>query len=122
MIHASFTPAENYEGTQIQLPPDDEHKDSDYDLSLLRLSASDPRNPFPGLHVSIGVDAAQCGNAARFVNDYRGIGSAPNAEFRQGKGEGGELRMELWSLKGGIPKGEEILVSYGKGWWGARRE
>jgi hypothetical protein len=40
------------------------------------------------------------GNAARFVNDYRGIGGAPNAEFKLGRGEGGELRMEIWALKG----------------------
>lgn len=99
----------------------DEEEESDYDLSLLRISAADPRNPYPGQHVSIGVDAAQQGNAARFVNDYRGIGSAPNAEFRLGIGEGGEVRMEIWSLKSGIAKGDEVLVSYGKSWWGARR-
>lgn len=98
----------------------DDHTESDYDLSLLRISAADSRNPFPEYHLSIGVDAAVSGNAARFVNDYRGIGSAPNAEFRLGTGEGGELRMEIWSLKCGIAKGDEILVSYGKSWWGAR--
>lgn len=98
----------------------DPHADSDYDLSLLRLSASDIRNPFPGTHVSIGVDAAQAGNAARFVNDYRGVsGAGANAEFRLGRGEGGEMRMEVWSRRD-INKGEELLVSYGKGWWGAR--
>ncbi|WWD17331.1 hypothetical protein CI109_101771 [Kwoniella shandongensis] len=112
---------------------EDEHSSSDYDLSLLRLSASDLRNPFgtcaplsteKARHISIGVDAAKMGNAARFVNDYRGINTiGPNAEFRVGNGEGGEARMEIWSLKGkgGIGKGDEILVSYGKGWWGARK-
>lgn len=99
---------------------DSAHAESDYDLSLLRLSASDVRNPLPG-HVSIGVDAASAGNAARFVNDYRGVAARPNAEFRIGRGEAGELRMEVWALKGGIAKGDEVLVSYGKGWWGARK-
>ncbi|KLT43037.1 hypothetical protein CC85DRAFT_227851, partial [Cutaneotrichosporon oleaginosum] len=106
------------------------HEGSDYDLSLMRLSASDVRNPFgahalqgeeeKALHVSIGVDAAQAGNAARFVNDFRGVAAAPNAEFRLGRGEEGEARMEVWSTRR-IEKGDEVLVSYGKGWWGARK-
>ena len=123
VLHASFTPDPNLEAdTHAATPPigPDEHTDSDYDLSLLRLSSADPKNPFPGFHVSIGVDAARCGNAGRFVNDYRGIGTAANAEFRLGHAETGELRMEIWSLKSGVGKGDEILVSYGKGWWGAR--
>jgi hypothetical protein len=40
----------------------------------------------------------------------------------EGQGENGELRMEIWALKNGIGKGEEVLVSYGKGWWGARKD
>ena len=98
-----------------------QHEHSDYDLSLVRVSAFDPSNPFPGYHVSIGVDAATAGNAARFVNDYRGIAGEPNAEFRMGTGETGEKRMEIWAMKKGVGKGEEILVSYGKSWWSARR-
>jgi SET domain-containing protein len=113
--------------TLIPLEPsaEQEEHESDYDLSLLRLSHADPRNPFQGNHISIGVDAAEMGNAARFVNDFRGIGGAPNAEFKLGRGEGGELIMEIWALKGkgctGIGKGDEVLVSYGKSWWGARK-
>lgn len=115
IIHVTFTPDDGSD------PILDEHSESDYDLSLLRISSSDTRNPFPGQHISIGIDAAREGNAGRFVNDYRGVKPAgPNAEFRVGKGEGGELRMEIWSLRGGIGKGDEVLVSYGKGWWGAR--
>ena len=41
---------------------------SDYDLSLDR-------------ELGIGVDATRMGNEARFINDYRGIQDAPNAEF-----------------------------------------
>lgn len=122
VVHASFTPTDDIDSTAGCPPQIDEHSESDYDLSLLRLSSADSRNPCPGYHLSVGVDAAVCGNAARFVNDYRGIGTAANAEFRLGKGEGGELRMEVWSLKNGVGKGDEILVSYGKGWWGARKE
>ncbi|CAD6572741.1 MAG: hypothetical protein TREMPRED_000616 [Tremellales sp. Tagirdzhanova-0007] len=96
----------------------DEHEESDYDLSLIKVSC--PSSDSSG-HVSIGVDAGRAGNAARFVNDYRGIKSSPNAEFRSGRGEAGELRMEIWTLTHDIRKGEEILVSYGKGWWGARK-
>ena len=99
----------------------DDHEESDYDLSLIRISASHPLNPRPGKHISIGIDASHAGNAGRFVNDYRGIRSVPNAEFRLGKGESGELRMEIWTFKCGIAKNDEVLVSYGKGWWGARK-
>ena len=129
VVHASFTRDPDIgleDGASSPSPSPspatgpDEHAESDYDLSLLRLSSADPRNPFPGYHISIGVDAARCGNAGRFVNDYRGIGTAANAEFRLGQAETGELRMEIWSLKSGVGKGDEILVSYGKGWWGAR--
>ncbi|KAJ3317006.1 hypothetical protein HDU93_004217, partial [Gonapodya sp. JEL0774] len=35
----------------------------------------------PGLY-EVCIDAAQCGNEARFVNDYRGVAIKPNAEFR----------------------------------------
>ena len=125
IIHHSLNPADNVEldeahssvGTGNGL----EHERSDYDLSLVRISAPDALNPYPGYHVSIGVDANTAGNAARFVNDYRGIGSEPNAEFRLGHGAVGELRMEIWSLKKGVGKGDEVLVSYGKSWWSARK-
>jgi hypothetical protein len=98
----------------------DPHADSDYDLSLDR-------------DHGIGIDAAKKGNEARFINDYRGVGERPNAEFKEiwdvARGERG---MGVWVLeerngkspKGkwkGIKKGEEILVSYGRGFWGARK-
>ncbi|KAK8236730.1 hypothetical protein HDK77DRAFT_297314 [Phyllosticta capitalensis] len=96
---------------------------SDYDLSLDR-------------ELGVGVDAGRGGNEARFVNDYRGVPGAtgPNAEFAdvwvQVGGGRFERRMGVWvlgkgkSAKGprarGIRKGEEILVSYGKGFWRER--
>jgi SET domain-containing protein len=88
----------------------DERSDSDYDLSLHRTDG-----------ISIGVDASQKGNEARFINDFRGIQPKPNAIFRQGIDHRGWLEMSVWSGPLPIKKGEEILVSYGKGWWKARQ-
>jgi hypothetical protein len=97
----------------------DTDETSDYDLSLDR-------------DFGVGVDASKMGNEARFINDYRGIGTAPNAEFRDilvdiGNGKV-EKRMGVFVLSAGksgkrskgIPKGHEILVSYGKGFWTER--
>ena len=92
---------------------------SDYDLSLDR-------------EQGIGVDASKMGNEARFTNDYRGISSGPNAEFRDayidlGNGKV-EKRVGIFVLRAGksgkhakgIAKGQEILISYGKGFWTER--
>jgi hypothetical protein len=97
----------------------DTNESSDYDLSLDR-------------EHGIGVDASMMGNEARFVNDYRGIGGAPSAEFRDifvdlGNGKV-EKRIGVFVLSAGksgkrakgISKGQEILISYGKGFWAAR--
>lgn len=105
---------------------------SDYDISLDR-------------EIGVAVDAARLGNEARFVNDYRGVprrgsgasASGPNAEFRDvwleypgEAGEGvGERGLGIFVLgagksgkrSGGIEAGQEILVSYGRGFWEERR-
>ena len=95
---------------------------SDYDLWLDK-------------EADVAVDAALQGNEARFVNDYRGVGPRANAEFRPVFCERwGEMCVGVWVVgagkKGGgkdggraagIKKGEEILVSYGKGFWEERR-
>lgn len=93
---------------------------SDYDLSLDR-------------ELSIGVDATHMGNEARFINDYRGISHAPNAEFRDifvsVANNKVEKRVGVFVLSAGksgkrtkgISSGQEILVSYGKGFWTERR-
>lgn len=99
--------------------PADLDEDSDYDLSLDR-------------ELGVGVDASKMGNEARFINDYRGVSTGPNAEFRLvfidvGKGQV-EKRMGVFVLSAGksgkrakgIEKGKEILVSYGKGFWAER--
>lgn len=94
-------------------------ENSNYDLSLDR-------------EHGIGVDATNVGNEARFINDYRGVSAGPNAEFRDifvdlGNGKV-EKRIGVFVLSAGksnkrakgIAKGEEILVSYGKGFWTQR--
>ncbi|KAF2759995.1 hypothetical protein EJ05DRAFT_484870 [Pseudovirgaria hyperparasitica] len=92
---------------------------SDYDISLER-------------EFGVAIDATNMGNEARFTNDYRGIASGPNAEFRdiwvdmgRGKLQQGVGIFVLAAGKAGkkskgIAKGEEILVSYGKGFWAGR--
>ncbi|KAL5535225.1 hypothetical protein ACEPAF_3319 [Sanghuangporus sanghuang] len=93
----------------------DDRPSSDYDLSLYRTHDDE------GQALSVGIDAARMGNEARFINDYRGIKSKPNAVFKERRTEEGELRMSIWSGDGkAIGKGDEILVSYGKVWWQAR--
>lgn len=75
----------------------------------------------------LAVDAASCGNEGRFVNDYRGVRARANAEFGVAWCERwGQLCVGFWVLGGGkkhgegIKKGEEICVSYGKGFWDKR--
>lgn len=94
------------------------HEKSDYDLWLDRIAG-------------IAVDAAEAGNEARFVNDYRGVKERPNAEFKEAwDARSGERCMAVFVLAagkggkkggGGIKKGEEILVSYGRGFWDNRK-
>ncbi|KAK3074026.1 hypothetical protein LTR53_003865 [Teratosphaeriaceae sp. CCFEE 6253] len=104
----------------------DQDLDSDYDLSLDR-------------DIGLSVDAARSGNESRCANDYRGIAERPNAEFRDcyikvpsAKRAGGtkwERRVAIFVLsagkaakrKAGIKAGEEVLVSYGKGFWEGRK-
>ena len=94
---------------------------SDYDLRLDR-------------DLGISVDAAAMGNEARFINDYRGVPRAtgPNAEFKDTWIDVGHNHKEkvigVYILpagksgkrSSGIQKGDEILVSYGKGFWSSR--
>ena len=98
--------------------------DSDYDLSLDR-----------ELQGGVGIDARRMGNEARFINDYRGIPErmkkiggtgkggkpGPNVLFSERVVEGtGERRLCIVVGKEKIKKGEELCVSYGKGFWKER--
>ncbi|KAF2487125.1 hypothetical protein BDY17DRAFT_288394 [Neohortaea acidophila] len=98
---------------------------SNYDLSYDR-------------DLALSIDSAKSGNESRFANDYRGIAARPNAEFRdclvqvaserRAGGVKWERRVGIFVLsagkagkrKAGIGQGEEILVSYGKGFWDSR--
>ena len=100
----------------------DTDESSDYDICLDR-------------ELGISVDAANIGNEARFINDYRGVRpEGPNAEFRDCWVE---VEERLWEKRigiyvltagksgkraGGIGQGQEILVSYGKGFWSERQK
>ena len=99
--------------------PLDNDPSSSYDLSLDR-------------EADLAIDATHMGNEARFVNDYRGVpgreDKGPNSEFRDCwvKVNGTwERRVGVYVLpvgragkrKDGVGKGEEVLVSYGKGFW-----
>ncbi|KNE55332.1 SET domain-containing protein [Allomyces macrogynus ATCC 38327] len=67
------------------------------------------------------IDAANAGNEARFVNDFRGIRPAgPNVEFRDYVDSKGVPRMGVFVRKAAISKGDELCVTYGKGFWQAR--
>ncbi|KAF2213739.1 hypothetical protein CERZMDRAFT_96563 [Cercospora zeae-maydis SCOH1-5] len=101
---------------------------SDYDLSLDR-------------DIGLSVDASTMGNESRCANDYRGVAERPNAEFRdcyvqvpsdkRADGVRWERRVGIFVLsagkvgnakrKRGILRGEEVLVSYGKGFWEGRQ-
>ncbi|RMZ76660.1 hypothetical protein DV738_g4788, partial [Chaetothyriales sp. CBS 135597] len=82
-----------------------QHSHSDYDLSLDR-------------DLGLAIDAATMGNEARFINDYRGVADRPNAEFRDRKERGVGVFVKRAAKN---KAGEEILVSYGRGFWSARR-
>lgn len=75
---------------------------SDYDISL-------------DSGLGIAIDAQRWGNEGRMVNDYRGIASKPNVMFDDHWVDG-EKRIGIYVMPGrDIAKGEELLVSYGKG-------
>ncbi|KAK3342512.1 hypothetical protein B0H65DRAFT_221646 [Neurospora tetraspora] len=134
--------ADEGEGSKTEPTPEVKYnyKQSDYDLWLDHA-------------LDLAIDAARCGNEARFVNDYRRVPNPsfppgykpqskkeelfmkrPNAEFkvvwdppRQ------EKTMAVYVLPAGkkavgrarevgVPRGEEVVVSYGKGFWEKRRE
>lgn len=106
------------------------------------LSDTDPRSDYDlnlDGEIGLSVDAARSGNESRCCNDYRGIADRPNAEFRdcfiqvpcvkRKAGVKWERRVGIFVLgagnagkrKKGIADGEEILVSYGKGYWEGRK-
>ncbi|KAJ3355116.1 hypothetical protein HDU83_004013 [Entophlyctis luteolus] len=99
--------------------------------------------------VRLAIDGARVGNEGRMVNDFRGVPAPPdythksfakkksanpeyagfankskaNVEFRCyiNRSCCGEMRMGLFVCDArGIKRGQELLVSYGKGYWASR--
>ncbi|KAH6583448.1 hypothetical protein BASA60_001474 [Batrachochytrium salamandrivorans] len=76
---------------------------------------------FISFYDDLAIDAELTGNEARFVNDYRGVADRPTVQFDLYQDPvTGRIAMGLWSLGMRIMKGDELLVSYGKGFWKAR--
>ncbi|KAF0697733.1 Aste57867_11619 [Aphanomyces stellatus] len=69
---------------------------------------------------SFSVDATLAGNEARFINDYRNIGTRPNVAFDTYRDNNGNIQVGVWSLNVPIAPGEEILGNYGRAFWRAR--
>ncbi|KAL8287247.1 hypothetical protein RQP46_003699 [Phenoliferia psychrophenolica] len=91
-------------------------KSSDYDVCVLR-----SQNPLE----TISIDATEAGNEARYINDYRGIVTRPNAVFEVREwplpgGLGVGMRMAIW-VEREIRPHEEIVVSYGRAYWDQRK-
>ena len=70
---------------------------------------------------TLSCDAENTGNEARFINDYRNINDdGPNVKFLNYKNKQNCLRLGVFSGSKPIKKNQELLVSYGKGFWKAR--
>lgn len=125
-----------------------EHAASDYDLWLDRdgdvavdaaRAGNEARfvNDYRGVPVVLSLSGASSFSSSRPAGGL--TRARPNAEFRavwdprlcQGRGEmtmavfvlpaGKKKRPRKDGAQGGIAKGEEVLVSYGKGFWGGRQ-
>lgn len=49
-------------------------------------------------------------------------GKKPNVKFENRVDEKGQINIGVWVMTEPIKKGSELLVSYGKGFWNARKE
>lgn len=99
----------------------DEDPTSDYTMRFVPSRRRGVAAGLAGERLGVVVDAARAGNEARFVNDYRGTGRPRNAaigEYLQG-GDPARPRVAFVAAAP-IARGDEILVSYGKGFWQQR--
>jgi hypothetical protein len=109
---------------------------SDYTLAFIEEG--------PPSFLRLTLDADTAGNEGRFINDFRGVllpprphaasaaysaaapqrqRAAANVRFAARTDGRGVLQMGVYvlpSLKDGVAKHEELLLSYGKGYWLAR--
>ena len=65
---------------------------------------------------NLSIDAKTIGNQGRFINDYRGISVRPNCIFKE-YFDGKHLRLGVFAANVTISKGQELMVTYGKGFW-----
>ncbi|KAJ3147550.1 hypothetical protein HDU86_007948 [Geranomyces michiganensis] len=110
LFAASLLPARShvldYIG-QVRLSAD-ASQTSDYILSFDRVTG-------------LSIDAEHAGGEGRFCNDFRGVCEKANVEFEPYRDSTtGEVKMGIWVLAKDIKKGDELCVSYGKGWWRER--
>ena len=68
----------------------------------------------------LALDAAKVGNEARMCNDFRNTGKRANAVFDQYRDAAGDQKLAIFVGPHPLGKGEEVLVSYGKGFWANR--
>lgn len=90
------------------------NSNSDYDIALGRYELEADGSSDTKKYVEIAIDAMSVGNEARMVNDYRGIATKPNVKFDEHLVQG-EYRIGIFVMDREIKKGEELLISYGKG-------
>lgn len=65
----------------------------------------------------LALDAELMGNEARMINDFRNTGKRANALFDQYRDAAGDLKLGVFAGPHGVNKADEVLVSYGKGFW-----
>jgi len=64
----------------------------------------------------LAIDAEKQGNEARMCNDFRGTSRKANAKFDVYVDERGDTKLAIFATDT-IPKGCEVLISYGKSFW-----
>jgi SET domain-containing protein len=84
--------------------------------------------------LGLSIDAEKAGNEARMINDFRGVPNSssireqynapistvnrPTVAFELYRhAKTGKVRMGVFAMHRRISKGDELLVSYGKGFW-----
>lgn len=90
-------------------------------LGFATLTPSQTSDYVLSYHQGLSIDAERMGNLARFINDFRGVADRPNAEFKTFYHCGTRaVLVGVYALRRKIRKGEEICVTYGKGYWQSR--
>ena len=64
---------------------------------------------------TIGINALNCGNELRYINDYKNISDEPNTRFISSNING--FQQILVVVIKDIPSYKEILIDYGNDYW-----